>query len=291
MYEAKRQGSGVVVYRPESTASNPARIVAASELADAIETGQLVVHYQPKLHLQSRRIVGVEALVRWQHPERGLLAPGDFVPLAEQSDLILLLTDRVLDLALADQRSWTDRGWHLAVAVNVGVRSLLVHDLVERIRAALAKHGTDPAGLILEITESAFIADFDRAIGVLGKLRDLGVRISIDDFGTGYSSMTYLQALPADELKIDRAFVGSLKGDRSEAIVRATLQLGHSLGLYVTAEGVEDEETLTQLGLIGCDLAQGYHICRPKPVAELIEWLVDTNWGIGQPPLIIPAAR
>jgi len=285
MYEAKRRRSGVEVYRSESDTASPA-VIAASELAAGIEAGQLVVHYQPKLELHSGRIVGVEALVRWQHPERGLLGPNEFVPLAEQNDLILTLTDHVLDLALADHRIWTDQGLNISVAVNMGVRSLLVHDLSDRIVALLERHGTDPADLILEITESAFITDIERAIDVLGRLRDIGIRISIDDFGTGYSSMTYLQALPADELKIDRGFVGSVKGARSEAIVRATLQLGHSLGLWVTAEGVEDEETLALLGKIGCDLAQGYHICRPIPADELVAWFAMTDWTIGRPPPI-----
>jgi diguanylate cyclase (GGDEF)-like protein len=281
MYEAKRQHLGVAMYQPGGRDTGANSMVAASELAAAIQAGQMVVHYQPKLHIESGRIVGTEALVRWQHPERGLLGPGEIVPLAEQSDLIVALTDEVLQLALAEHRSWIERGWYLSVAVNVGVRSLLVHDLPARIATALETYGTDPSMLVLEITESAFIADLGRAIEVLRQLRDLGVRISIDDFGTGYSSMTYLQALPADELKIDRAFVGALKGERNEAIVRATLQLGHSLGLYVTAEGVEDEETLRFLGSIGCDVAQGYHVCRPLPPDALAEWLTGTIWEIG----------
>ncbi len=281
MYDAKRHHLGVAMYQPEGRDTGSPRIVAASELAAAIEAGQLVVHYQPKLHIASGKIIGAEALVRWQHPERGLLGPGEIVPVAEQSDLIVALTDRVLHLALAQQQAWTERGWELSVAVNVGVRTLLVHDLADRIQAAMAAYGTDPSLLVLEITESAFIADLGRAIEVLRELRDLGVRISIDDFGTGYSSMTYLQALPADELKIDRAFVGSLKGERNEAIVRATLQLGHSLGLYVTAEGVEDEDTLAFLAAIGCDLAQGYHVCRPLPSEALVAWMAGSSWTIG----------
>jgi diguanylate cyclase (GGDEF)-like protein len=288
MYEAKRRSAGVLLYQPASATLTPARVIAASELAAAIEAGQLVLHYQPKLHLQTGRVIGMEALVRWQHPERGLLFPDAFIPLAEQSDLILSLTDKVLNLALAEQRGWAERGWGLTVAVNVGVRSLLVHDLAERITEALARHGSEPSDLVLEITESAFIADISRAIDLLGKLRDLGVRISIDDFGTGYSSMTYLQALPADELKIDRGFVGTNKGSRSEAILRATLQLGHSLGLYVTAEGVEDEETLTMLTQMGCDLAQGYHICRPISGPQLVDWLHASEWQIGPWPMVMP---
>jgi diguanylate cyclase (GGDEF)-like protein len=287
MYEAKRRRTGVELFHPESVTWASPSAVAAAELAAAIEAGQMVLHYQPKLQLEGGRIIGVEALVRWRHPERGLLGPGEFVPVAEQSDLILTLTDHVLDRALHDHRNWTKGGPELSVAVNLGVRSLLVHDLPDRISAALTKHGTDPGDLILEITESAFITDISRAMNVLGRLRELGVRISIDDFGTGYSSMTYLQALPADELKIDRGFVGSLKGDRSEAIVRATLQLGHSLGLWVTAEGVEDEETLTQLRQIGCDVAQGYHICRPVPNDDLLNWFAATDWSIGRPALAV----
>jgi diguanylate cyclase len=283
MYQAKRQRTGVVVYHPDSAVSSD-RLVAAGELGEAIEAGQMEVHFQPKLRLRTGQIVGVEALVRWRHPTRGLLGPDTFIHLAEESDLILSLTDHVLDRSLSAHAGWREHGWDISVAVNVGVRSLLVHDLAERIDAALIKHQAEPSALILEITESAFITDISRAVDVLGRLRTLGVRIAIDDFGTGYSSMAYLQALPADELKIDRGFVGSLLGSRkSEAIVRATLELGHALGLDVTAEGVEDDAILAMLGQMGCDLAQGYHICRPKPLGELSEWLTQTRWDIARP--------
>jgi diguanylate cyclase len=212
--------------------------------------------------------------VRWQHPARGLVPPGDFIPVAEHSDLIQPLTEWVLTTALRQHRDWDRDGLHLPVAVNVATNCLLDRGFPARVAALLREHQTATDRLTLEITETAVIQDPVRAVEVLAELRDLGVRLAIDDFGTGYSSMSYLQTMPLHELKIDRRFTAAARtsaGD--EAIVRAVLQLGHAVGLDVVAEGVEDEGTHAMLGVMGCDAAQGYYLSRPVPADEVRSWV------------------
>jgi diguanylate cyclase (GGDEF)-like protein len=273
MYAAKRGLRGSVLYDPTANTHSSQQLTLLGELRDAIGAGELVLHYQPKVHAGTDRPSGVEALVRWRHPSRGLLGPGEFIPLAEQSDLILPLTDHVLAVALEQCRRWKATGTVLPVAVNLATRCLLDLGLPARVAALLAEHGVVPEHLTLEITESAVITDPERVGVVLAGLRDVGVRLSIDDFGTGYSSMSYLQTMPVHELKIDRMFISTLSLPRGRAIVRAILELGHALGLSVVAEGVEDEETTTALVAMGCDLIQGYHVCRPVPAAGIASWL------------------
>jgi EAL domain-containing protein (putative c-di-GMP-specific phosphodiesterase class I) len=233
-----------------------------------------VLHYQPKLALADDTVVGVEALVRWQHPQRGLLFPDAFIDLAESFGLMAPLTLSVLDLALAQARTWADEEQRLSVAVNVSPSNLVDESFPDEVTALLTRHGLAPTALVLEVTESLLMEDRVRAATVLGRLRDLGVGISIDDYGTGYSSLAYLAELPVTELKLDRAFIGSmLDSPRNSAIVTSTLQLAHALGLVLVAEGAEDQQTVDALRALGCDLVQGYHVSRPLPPDQLARWL------------------
>jgi diguanylate cyclase (GGDEF)-like protein/PAS domain S-box-containing protein len=274
MYAAKATHAGYTVYDPTLDQHNPRRLGLLGQLRRALAAGELVVHYQPKADVRSARILGVEALVRWQHPEHGLLGPGEFVPLAETTGLIRPLTSYVLDAALRQCRTWLDAGHELSVAVNLSTRCLLDLTLPDQIIGLLEETAVAPERLVLEITESAIMTDPTRALEILNRLHTLGVQLAIDDFGTGYSSMAYLKSLPVDELKVDRSFVKHLRDNQSDAvIVRSTVDLGHNLGLRVVAEGVEDEATWQELATLGCDSVQGYFLARPMPVAELVAWL------------------
>jgi diguanylate cyclase (GGDEF)-like protein/PAS domain S-box-containing protein len=274
MYAAKATHAGYAVYDPTLDQHNPRRLGLLGQLRRALAAGELVVHYQPKADVRSARILGVEALVRWQHPEQGLLGPGEFVPLAETTGLIRPLTSYVLDAALRQCRTWLDAGHELSVAVNLSTRCLLDLTLPDQIIGLLEETAVAPERLVLEITESAIMTDPTRALEILNRLHTLGVQLAIDDFGTGYSSMAYLKSLPVDELKVDRSFVKHLRDNQSDAvIVRSTVDLGHNLGLRVVAEGVEDEATWQELATLGCDSVQGYFLARPMPVAELVAWL------------------
>jgi EAL domain-containing protein (putative c-di-GMP-specific phosphodiesterase class I) len=219
--------------------------------------------------------VGVEALARWRHPTRGLLPPGEFIPIVERTSMIHAFTANVLTAALAQTRTWQDRGLRLPVSVNVSTRCLLDMNLVELVESRLRRAGVAGELLCLEITEDTVMADPDRAIDTLRRIRALGVRVSLDDYGTGYSSLAYLRVLPVDELKVDRSFMESLgSGERHEAVlVRSVVALGHDLGLTVVAEGVEDERCLSELRRLGCDVAQGYHLARPMTPASLEVWM------------------
>jgi diguanylate cyclase (GGDEF)-like protein len=273
LYVSKRTHAGVAVYDPADDEHSPERLRLLAELARAIESDELVLHYQPKCALDGT-VRGVEALVRWRHPERGLLMPADFIPAAERTGLIHPLTDVVLSAALARARDWYDAGTPTSVAVNVSTRTLLDGGFAARVLAHLAAHRTPPALLGLEITETTIMEDPDRALAVLTRLSDAGVRLSIDDFGTGYSSLAYLKSLPVHELKIDRSFVaGMTTSERDRVIVDSTVALGRRLGLDVVAEGVEDEGTRAALGDLGCELAQGFLFSRPVP-------------GTGRPPAV-----
>jgi diguanylate cyclase (GGDEF)-like protein len=285
MYTAKRGHLGTAMYDPDADEHTSDHLVMLGELRQGIDSGELVLHYQPKIHAASSRVCGVEALVRWQHPTRGLLGPHEFIPLAEDSDLIGPLTDWVLHAALTQHREWERAGRLLPVAVNIATRSLLDPGFPDQIAAMLAQHMVAGGQLTLEITESALITDAARATETLARLHGLGVRLALDDFGTGYSSMAYLQTMPLDELKIDRRFIAAVETSRSdEAIVRAILQLAHALELEVVAEGVEDANTWDTLEAMGCDIAQGFHWSRPVPARELVAWLAN------QPELVDAAA-
>jgi diguanylate cyclase (GGDEF)-like protein/PAS domain S-box-containing protein len=274
MYGAKEEKGGYAFYEKSRNASDPARLTLVSELRRAIEERELVLYYQPKAELANGAIQSVEALLRWNHPTRGLVGPDEFIPLAQQTGLIKPLTLYVLDEALSQCRAWQRTGMTLGVAVNLSVRNLLDAEFPDQVRDLLEKWRVDPSLLELEITESTMLSDPVRTKRVLDKLSAMGIALSIDDFGTGYSSLSYLSQLPVNEIKIDRSFVMNMAdSDNDAVIVRSTIDLARNLGLQVVAEGVETEQAWDQLSELGCTLAQGYYLSRPVPAAELTEWL------------------
>ncbi len=274
MYAAKRSSSGVAVYSRRLDLHTPERLAMMVELGPAIREGQLRLHYQPRLDLHGGRVIGVEALVRWQHPQRGLLPPDKFLPLAEMGESIHFLTQEVLRLALAQQQQWKRQGKAYAVAVNLSARNLSDDRCVQVIEHLLQDYGVGPGELELEITETALMHDPEGAVALLNRVAALGVRLSVDDYGTGYSSLSYLRRLPIQTLKIDRAFVQDMVRNEQDAIiVRSTIALAHNLDLKVVAEGVEDAATLAMLRGMGCDQAQGYYLSKPKAWDELESWL------------------
>lgn len=244
------------------------------QLCRAIEHNELLLHYMPKVDLRSGEVVGVEALVRWQHPDRGLISPALFMPLAEQTDLIKPLTIWVLNSALGQHRSWLDAGLNIPVAVNLSARLMLDPHLVEIVGDALRAWDLEPSALELELTETAFLDLHERVLEVFAALDAMGIRLAIDDFGTGYSSLAYLKSLPVREIKIDQSFVRDMARDESDLmIVRSTIQLGHSLGRELVAEGVEGEDAFKILSRMGCDLGQGYLWSAPLPADEFSRWV------------------
>ena len=267
---ARETSSRVAHYTDEMENGGTLAPVLMAELRSALTSGEVVVHFQPQVEVHTGRVFGAEALVRWQHPEHGLLAPLTFVPAAERTGLIRVLTLHVLDRALAECAAWSAGGRTLTVAVNLSVRNLLDPGLVGDVRADLVRHGVDASMLELEITETMAMVDPTRAVEVLGALDAMGVTLSVDDYGTGYGSLAYLQRLPVRRLKIDRSFVSGILDDpASAAIVRSTIDLAHHLGLSVVAEGVEDDATLLALRDMQCYGAQGFGLGRPTPPAEL----------------------
>jgi diguanylate cyclase (GGDEF)-like protein/PAS domain S-box-containing protein len=280
MYNAKDTKAGYVFYDGTRSEADPARLTLVSELRRAIEQRELVLYYQPKAALASGAVQSVEALLRWNHPERGLVGPDEFIPLAQQTGLIKPLTLYVLDEALTQCRAWQRAGLTLGVAVNLSVRNLLDTDFPQQVKRLLQKREVDPALLQLEITESSVLSDPVRTKRVLDKLAAMGIALSIDDFGTGYSSLSYLSQLPVNEIKIDRSFVMNMaQSDNDAVIVRSTIDLGRNLGLQVVAEGVETEQAWDELSELGCTLAQGYYLSRPVPAAELTQWLLRRPAG------------
>jgi diguanylate cyclase (GGDEF)-like protein len=278
MYAAKEDHSGIKVYEASMDRYSIRRLTVVSDFRRALKSDEFLVHYQPIIEVHSSDPCGAEALVRWEHPELGLIPPVDFIPIAEQSGLIGGLTRHVLERAIAECAGWRANGADLTVSVNLSVRDLLDRDLPREIDRMLSSHGVTPDALKLEITESMIMSDPEGALATITRLREAGLRISVDDFGTGYSSLAYLKRLPLNELKIDRSFVSPMLDDESDLIiVRSTINLGHDLGLRVVAEGVEDERTLKQLELLGCDLAQGYHMSRPLPAEAFAEWIGLTD--------------
>ena len=273
--EAKAKGRAIVIATARSEQERLSRLETFDGLRAAIADGELRLHYQPIVELPSTAVRSVEALVRWQHPERGLLAPGEFIPVAEQSGLIVPLTQWVLTEALRQSRVWSDEGRSIRIAVNVGAKALAKSvGLPALLGSLLGASGVDPSLLALEVTESEVMADAEHAIACLRELKALGVRIEVDDFGTGYSSLAYLQKLPLDAVKIDRSFITPLFDDAgTSAIVRAAIELSHALGLETIAEGVEDQAVVEMLSAMGCDSAQGYVFARPMPADKLGFWL------------------
>ncbi|GAB1515517.1 putative bifunctional diguanylate cyclase/phosphodiesterase [Actinophytocola sp. KF-1] len=271
---AQTSGEHARAYVPSMGQMFLRRFQLVTQFRQSMETGQVKIHYQPKIALPSREVLGVEALVRWRHPEFGDLHPDEFVPAVEAAGLVDALTDFVLDKALIKVRTWMDRGLRIGVAVNLSVRSLANMDFPDGVADALARHRVPPELLTLELTESGVMADPQRALPVLRALHNLGVVLAVDDFGTGYSSLAYLRQLPVDEVKIDKSFVFGMGSDLGDlAVVRSIVELGHSLGLTVVAEGVEEDVARDQLAAMGCDVAQGYLISRPLSEERLEAWL------------------
>jgi len=274
MYLAKESRTGFELYSADRDRHSPRRLALLSDLRRALDEGQLEVHYQPKADMKTGGVRGVEALLRWAHPEHGAVPPDEFIPLAEHTGLIRPLTLFVLDRALAQCREWSDAGVGVGVAVNLSVRNLYDPSFADEVAGMLADHGVPASRLELEITESVIMADPMRAMDVLTRLSEFGIGLSLDDFGVGYSSLAYLKRLPVNEIKIDKSFVMNIARDESDAmIVRSTIGLARSLGMRVVAEGVECSETWDQLAALGCDVAQGHYLCTPMPAAEITEWL------------------
>ncbi len=278
LYSAKAERGTVTVYDRRSDQHSAALLGLQADLRAALEdpdSEQLYVVYQPQLTLDNGRIVTVEALVRWAHPELGCLLPDNFIPMAESTSLIHPLMRRVLDTSLAQLAEWDSEGLHLSVAVNLSARQLSDLGLSATVAELLGEHGIHPSRLVLEVTESRLMSDPERSARILVQLQDAGVEISIDDFGTGYSSLTHLQRLGVNELKIDKSFILALHEPGNATIVRSTIELGHNLGLRVIAEGVESVDVLRQLTDMGCDLIQGYLVGRPSPSDQIPMMLVD----------------
>jgi diguanylate cyclase len=274
MYKAKTSFQGHHVYCIADHADDATRLQTVQELRTALSTDQLVVYYQPKIDLDTGQVHAVEALVRWDHPTRGLLYPDAFLNLVEESGLMPMLTRVVLAQSLDQVAAWHTQGQQLTVAVNLSASSLVDSDLPRQVASMLAARDLPPGALQLEITEEFLMADRDRARAILTRLRNSGVQISVDDFGTGYSSLSYLRDLPIDELKLDRSFIIPMAEDgRTATLVASTIALAHSLGLRMVAEGVETDTAYTELTRLGCDQAQGYYMSRPVPAAELDHWL------------------
>jgi diguanylate cyclase (GGDEF)-like protein len=293
IYAAKQtSGFSVSTYSQKLDRYSPRRLTLVGELRKGIEQQELLLHYQPKVALASGGLTGVEALVRWQHPEHGLLPPDAFIPLAEQTGLIRPLTHWVAAQALSQCAAWQRAGNDLRCAVNVSARVLLDPEFPDLVAGVLAASEVNQGALAVEITEGTLMADQERAQEALTRLRQLGVRISIDDFGTGYSSLGYLRRLPIDEIKIDKSFVvGMNENENDGVIVRATIALAHNLGLSVTAEGVCSESLWTQLVEYGCDEAQGEYISLPRPVETLGAWMAACPWTLPKQTSEAPAGR
>jgi diguanylate cyclase (GGDEF)-like protein len=274
MYAAKETHTACQVYSPGRDHNSAERLALAAELREAITNHGLVVYFQPYVDLMTGDVRGAEALVRWQHPTRGLLPPDEFIPIAEHTGLIRPLTMYVLVAALRRRRAWADAGYDLSISVNVSMRDLVDANLPQKVAEILDVADTSPDALTLEVTESQLMSDPERCSGVLRDLSRLGVKIAIDDFGTGFSSLVSLRSLPVDVIKVDKSFVLHMAtNDNDDAIVRSTVDLGRSLGLGVVAEGVENEVTVQKLRQYGCHAMQGYYLSRPLPAEAFDAWL------------------
>jgi diguanylate cyclase (GGDEF)-like protein len=301
LYIAKEGQTGAEMYRPERDQHSHRRLSLVNDLRRALEDRQLFVQYQPKVDALSGEAVGVEALVRWRHPEHGLVPPDEFVPLAERTGLIQPLTDQVLELAVMQCALWRRAGFEFSVAVNLSAQNLHQPGLMDSVQRLLHRYSVQPEHLTLEITESTVMAEPEEAMRLLGDFNAMGVRLTIDDFGTGYSSLAYLRQLPVQEVKIDRSFVRDIATNPDDAtIVRAIVYLAKNLGLEVVAEGVEDNESWTLLTRLGCDRVQGYGIARPLDPQDLTLWLFDqlaapasdgTRRAVVPPPLVDAPVR
>lgn len=283
MYLAKQSANGFAIYSSERDSYSPERLALMADLNRAIDKNQLFLVYQPKVDLRTGTTTGVESLVRWQHPSRALIPPDRFIPLAERTAFIKPLTTWGLQTALSQTRAWQKQGITAPVSVNLSARILHDSHFPDQVKDLLHRLGIGPEQLELEITESVIMADPAHALDILTQISRMGVALSIDDFGTGYSSLAYLKKLPVKTVKVDKSFVLHMTQDPNDAqIVRSTIELAHNLGLKVVAEGVENREIWDRLVELGCDEAQGYHLSRPLPAAEMTKWLCESEWGLAK---------
>lgn len=279
MYEAKRSGRGIAVWDDNYDQHSLERLALMSDLRKAVDNDELALVYQPKVSLSGADEHHVEALVRWRHPQRGLVPPSEFIPFAEQTGYIRVITQWVLARAVAQCAVWRRQGLPVNVSVNISARDLIDTELPDRFEALLEQEDCEARWISFEITESAILDDPSHAIRNLERIAALGCKLAIDDYGTGYSSLAYLRRLPVHELKIDKSFVMGLVTDPNDAIiVRSTIELGHNMGLVVVAEGVEDEATLERLRALGCDRVQGFWLSRPLAAADVEQWLRESKW-------------
>jgi diguanylate cyclase (GGDEF)-like protein len=282
MYDAKKNHTAIALYEAGRDEHSIRRLSLLSELRQAVQRDELVLHYQPNISIHTGRAAYAEALVRWNHPSHGLMQPDEFIPLAEQSGSIGALTKWVLRRAIQECAGWAARGTPMIVAVNLSPLDLFDSELPTFISGLLSESALPASWLVLEITETAIMRDPAYALKILRDLKGRGIRLSIDDFGTGYSSLAHLKRLPVDELKIDKSFVLNLSSQSTDdaVIVRSTIELGHNMGLTVIAEGVETVESLDILKRLGCDMAQGFYMSPPLPAPELLKWITDSRWAV-----------
>lgn len=280
MYVAKRARNEFAIYQTEYDTYNPDHLSLLRDLREAIRRNEISAAFQPKLDLRTGNIVGMEALARWHHPEKGDIPPYEFIPILEQTGLIKPFTLQILEKAADYCARCREKNMEFSVAVNISMHNLRDDNLPEQINEIISRYDFDHRQLILEITESAIMHDPEHSIGILERLNDMELRLSVDDFGTGYSSLSYLKRLPVSQLKIDRSFVKTMTKDMDDAmIVRSTIELAHNLGLDTVAEGVEDEETLEQLRAMHCDMAQGYLISRPLSADNFFRFMLSSPWA------------
>lgn len=281
MYVTKQAGGGYAVYVPDHEQSSPRRLLLTGKLRHAIEHGELALHYQPQLNLKTNRIVGVEALSRWLDPELGPIPPDQFIPLAEQTGLIKPFTQWLLKTVCRQSEEWEGAGLSLPISVKLSQKNLQETQLPDQVSKLVQTGRVPPVRLELQLTESMIMTNPVRSMQILARLNTMGIPLSIDDFGTGYSSLGYLKRLPVQKIKIDKSFIVDRVEDKDDAvIVESIINMGHSLGLEVVAEGVEDQHTQDRLAALGCDAVQGYHICYPLPSGKLTHWLRESPWGV-----------
>jgi diguanylate cyclase (GGDEF)-like protein len=274
MYQAKENASGFSYYDTTRDPNTLQRLEIINELRQAIDKDQLTLHFQPKVELPMGNVCAAEALLRWEHPAKGMIAPDDFIPLAEQTGHIRQLTMWVLESAIQHCASWRESGYTIPIAINLSARNIQDNNLPPRLQAMLDQYDLEPKFITLEITETAIVKDPKRAMEILKRLNKMGIQLSIDDFGTGYTSLSYLNHLPVNEIKIDRSFVMDMLENRGNAtIVHSIIELAHNMSHKVVAEGVESREIMDKLSELGCDIAQGYHISRPVSPQQFYDWL------------------
>ncbi|HVU60731.1 MAG TPA: bifunctional diguanylate cyclase/phosphodiesterase, partial [Mycobacteriales bacterium] len=289
MYAAKEQGGGHVRYTAELGMRVSEKVTIVGQVRRAVDRDELVLHYQPQVSLDDDRLVGVEALLRWDHPVRGMIPPAEFLPAVEDHQLIDRITHVVLTKALRQSKAWQEQGMRIPISVNVATRALLNASFAKEVADLLAEYDVDASLLCIEVTETTVMRDSARCAGTLNALHDLGIRLSVDDYGTGYASMAYLKNLPLDELKIDRSFVARMTTEEQQRILtESVIELGHNLGLSVVAEGVEDADVCQALHAFGCDVVQGFLYSRPVPPEEILAWSTS---GITPVPVMVPAQR